>query len=90
MDWILIEEGQLHEIENYFEKRAKGEVMCVAGKRSLPVSLECRDQIMRVLHRSLVGSIDRAHNVVLRTKKEIDIRIIELEATASRVINESL
>ena len=45
---------------------------------------------MGVLHRRPRGSTERAHIVVLLTKKEIDIRRVELEATASRAINRSL
>ena len=45
---------------------------------------------MRLLHRRLGGSTDRAHNVVLLTKKDTDNRGMELEAMASRAVNGSL
>ena len=64
--------------------------MFISGKRSIPVPLVWMYQRMRVLHRRSGGSTDRAHNVVLLTKNEIDIRRMELEATESRSINRSL
>ena len=81
VDWILTEEGQLHKMESEFLKISKGKVMFISGKRSLPVPLVRMYQRMRVLHRRSGGSTDRAHNVVLLTKNEIDIRRMELEAT---------
>ena len=64
--------------------------MFIAGKILLPVPVGCRYQIMRVLHRRSVGSTDRAHNVVVLKKKNIDISSLEFEATASRAINRSM
>ena len=48
--------------------------MFITGKRLLPVLVGWRDQRMRVLYRTSGGSTDRAHNVVVVTKKGIDIR----------------
>ena len=64
--------------------------MFISGKRLLHVLVEWRYHRMRVLHRRLGGSSNRAHNVVLITKKEIDISSLELEATSSRAIKMSL
>ena len=61
--------------------------MFIAGKKSLPVPVGCRDPIMQVLHRRSGESTDRAQNMLLLTKKEIYIRGMELGATASRAIN---
>ena len=90
VDWILTEEGQLPKIKNEFWKKAKGKVVFIAGKILLPVPVGCRYQIMRVLHRRSVGSTDRAHNVVVLKKKDIDISSLEFEATSSRTINRSM
>ena len=49
-----------------------------------------RDKIIRVLHKRSGSSTDRAHILVLLTNKEIDIRSLELEATASHAINGSM
>ena len=64
--------------------------MFIAGKRLMTVPVGWRYQRIWVLHRRLEGYTNRAHNVVLLTKKEIDIRSLKLEATASRKINGSL
>ena len=60
-------------VENEFWKRAKGQVMFIAGKKSLLVSEGWRDQRMQVLHRRQGGSTYRANIVVYLTKKETDI-----------------
>ena len=77
-------------MENEFCKISEGKVVFIGGKNLLPVPVGWRDQIMRVLHRRLIGSTDRANSVVFLTKKEIDIRVMGLEATESRAINGSL
>ena len=64
--------------------------MFIAGNRSLTVPVGWRDQRMYVLHRRLGVSTDRAHNVMVLPKKEIDIGSLELEATVSHAINGSL
>ena len=64
--------------------------MFITGKRLLPVLVGWRDQRMRVLYRTSGGSTDRAHNVVVLKKKNIDISSLEFEATASRAINRSM
>ena len=64
--------------------------MFISVKRFLHVTVGWRNQRIWVLRRSLGGSTNRAHNVVLLTKNEIDIRSLELEATSSRAINGSL
>ena len=55
-------------MENRFWKRAKGKVMFVAGKKSLPVPVGWVYPRMWVLHRRSGGSTDRTHNVVLLKK----------------------
>ena len=53
---------------------AKGELVFISGKKSLPVPVWYRDQIIRVFYRRSVGSTDRAQNVVLIMNKGIDIQ----------------
>ena len=48
--------------------------MFISGNRLLYVTVGWRYQRMRVLHRSSGFSTDRAHNVVLLKKNEVDIR----------------
>ena len=64
--------------------------MFIAGEKSLPVPVGCRGNRMWVLHRRSRGSTNRVHNVVLLTKKYIDIRILELDEKASHAINRSM
>ena len=61
--------------------------MFIEWEKSLTVPVGWRDHRMWVLHKRSGGSIDRAHNIVLIQKKNTDIQGVELEATASRIIN---
>ena len=58
--------------------------MFISGKRSLPVPVGWRDNIMRLLRKRSGGSTYRANTGVLITKKEIEIRGMDFEATASQ------
>ena len=73
VEWILTKEGKLPKIENEFWKRAEGKMVFIAGKISMLVPVGWRYQRMWVLHRRSGGSTNRAHNVMLLTKKEIYI-----------------
>ena len=77
-------------IENDCWKWSKGKVMFITRKKLLPISVGCRYHRMRVLQRRLGGSKKRSHNMIFLTNKEKDIQGMELEATESWAINESL